>query len=263
MRQAACANSIHHRAVGQAITLSIGAISPMRVDVVGPIPRSPAGNQEEARLLKAAGEARSPVLATFVKALLLTGMRCGELTGMRWEQVNLEQRVITVGEAKTNAGTGRQIPMNQELVDMMKDHATWFTKRFGETRPEHYLFPAGERSPNDPTRPTSSFKTAWGNLRDDANVRCRLHDLRHTAITNLAESGASDSTIMALAGHLSRAMLERYSHIRMNAKRLAMECMTLKPKANVRPDSQAAHKPGNPERLNRTNDGKCENSVPN
>jgi hypothetical protein len=58
-------------------------------------------------------------------------------------------------------------------------------------------------------------------------------------------------------------MLERYSHIRMNAKRLAMECMTLKPKANVRPDSQAAHKPGNPERLNRTNDGKCENSVPN
>jgi integrase len=72
-------------------------------------------------------------------------------------------------------------------------------------------------------------------LRDEANVKCRIHDLRHTAITKLAESGASDSTIMALAGHLSRAMLERYSHIRMHAKRQAMESMTLKPKVERGP----------------------------
>ena len=80
--------------------------------------------------------------------------------------------------------------------------------RFGETRPEHYLFPAGECWPNDPTQPSKRFKTAWGNLRKKAGVQCRIHDLRHTAITKLAESGASDSTIMALAGHLSRAMME-------------------------------------------------------
>jgi integrase len=112
----------------------------------------------------------------------------------------------------------------------MKDHAKWFTKRFGETHPEHYLFPAGERWPSDPTKPTGSFKTAWSNLRNDADVHCRIHDLRHTAITKLAESGASDSTIMAIVGHLSRAMIERYSHIRMAAKRQAVEAMTLKPK---------------------------------
>lgn len=120
--------------------------------------------------------------------------------------------------------------MNQELLDVMADHAKWFTKRFGETRPEHFLFPAGERWPNDPSRPTSSFKAAWTKLRVDAGVQCRLHDLRHTAITKLAESGASDSTIMALAGHLSRTMLERYSHIRMNAKRQAVEALSLKPR---------------------------------
>ena len=186
--------------------------------------------EEEARLLKAASEARSPVLETFVKALLLTGMRCGELTGMRWGQVDLAQRVMTVGRAKTDAGTGRGIPMNQELLDLIKEHAQWFTRRFGETRPEHYLFPAGARWPSDPTKPTTSFKTAWGNLREAADVRCRIHDLRHTAITKLAESGASDSTIMAIVGHLSRAMMERYSHIRMAAKRQAVEAMTLKPK---------------------------------
>ena len=54
-------------------------------------------------------------------------------------------------------------------------------------------------------------------------------------ITKLAESGASDSTIMALAGHLSRAMLERYSHIRMNAKRQAVESLSLKPKVRTDP----------------------------
>jgi integrase len=193
--------------------------------------------EEETRLLKKLEEARSPVLATFVKALLLTCMRCGELTGMRWAQVDFAQRVMTVGRTKTDAGTGRQIPMNQELFEVMKDHAQWFTKRFGQTLPEHFLFPAGECWPNDPTLPSKRFKTAWGNLRKKAKVSCRIHDLRHTAITKLAESGASDSTIMALAGHLSRAMMERYSHIRMNAKRQAVESLSLKPKVQPTPQS--------------------------
>lgn len=39
----------------------------------------------------------------------------------------------------------------------------------------------------------------------------RFHDLRHQAITELAERGASDATVMALAGHLSRAVMEHYS----------------------------------------------------
>jgi hypothetical protein len=42
-------------------------------------------------------------------------------------------------------------------------------------------------------------------------------------ISRLAESQASDSTVMALAGHVSRAMMERFSHIRMEAKRLAVD----------------------------------------
>jgi integrase len=53
----------------------------------------------------------------------------------------------------------------------------------------------------------------------------RFHDLRHCAITQLAENGTSDSTIMAIAGHVSRRMLERYSHVRMEAKRNAMEAL--------------------------------------
>lgn len=47
----------------------------------------------------------------------------------------------------------------------------------------------------------------------------RFHDLRHHAITELAESQASDQTIMAIAGHVSQEMLQHYSHVRLEAKR--------------------------------------------
>ena len=116
--------------------------------------------------------------------------------------------------------------MNGDLFALLSVHAAWFTKKFGETRPEHYLFPFGKPQPTDPTRPTTTIKTVWNSIRKEAGVSCRLHDLRHTALTKLAESGASDSIIMSLAGHMSRAMLERYCHIRMAAKRTAVEALS-------------------------------------
>lgn len=51
----------------------------------------------------------------------------------------------------------------------------------------------------------------------------RFHDLRHQAITELCEMGLSDMTIMGIAGHVSRDMLEHYSHIRLEAKRKALD----------------------------------------
>jgi integrase len=59
-------------------------------------------------------------------------------------------------------------------------------------------------------------------VRRKAGVRGRWHDNRHTLITELAESGAGDETILEIAGHVSRQMLSRYSHIRMEAKRKAL-----------------------------------------
>jgi len=55
----------------------------------------------------------------------------------------------------------------------------------------------------------------------------RFHDLRHHAITELAESQTSDTTIMSIAGHVSRRMLEHYSHIRLTAKRNALDQLSM------------------------------------
>ena len=71
----------------------------------------------------------------------------------------------------------------------------------------------------------STFKTAWENVREKAGIKARFHDLRHTAITNLCESGASEETIMAIAGHVSRKMLSHYAHIRTETKRKAVEAI--------------------------------------
>ncbi len=54
----------------------------------------------------------------------------------------------------------------------------------------------------------------------------RFLGLRHCAISQLAESGTADSTIMAIAGRINgRMMLERYGHVRMEAERAAMESL--------------------------------------
>jgi hypothetical protein len=56
-------------------------------------------------------------------------------------------------------------------------------------------------------------------------LELRFRDLRHTCITKLAESQASEHTLMAIAGHVSRKMIEHYSHIRMEAKRAALDAI--------------------------------------
>jgi hypothetical protein len=49
----------------------------------------------------------------------------------------------------------------------------------------------------------------------------------------MAEAGIPESTMLALMGHMSRAMLERYSHIRMAAKRIAVESLAFTPKQRI------------------------------
>jgi integrase-like protein len=80
----------------------------------------------------------------------------------------------------------------------------------------------------------STWRTAWRKLTREAGLRrLRFHDLRHHAITELAESGASDQTIMAIAGHVSPKMLAHYSHIRLEAKRQAINALSGRVKEQV------------------------------
>jgi integrase len=167
---------------------------------------------------------------TVVPLLMLTGMRVGEALSLTWGQVDLMDKALRVGRAKSSSGTGRTIPINDDLGAVLAAHRVQFVRAFGEPNPEHYLFAWGSPLPTDPARPVSDLKHGWETLRTRAGVSCRLHDLRHTFATRLAENGVPESTMLALLGHMSRAMLERYSHIRMAAKRDAVAGVTLRQK---------------------------------
>lgn len=140
-------------------------------------------------------------------------------------------KVLTVGHSKTETGGGRTIPLNNSLLSALVGRSRWPVSRFGSIDPEWCVIPGrlgkpeqGEQRPLDPTRPVTSLKTASRNVKNRAGVEGRFHDTRHTLITELAESGAGDQTILDIAGYV----LARYSHIRMEAKRRALESVRTK-----------------------------------
>jgi integrase len=186
--------------------------------------------EKQHRLLDSVECSASPILRALVPLLLLTGMREDEAFSMQLCQIDITRRTMRVGRAKTSSGTGREIPINDELLVILERHLQWFREKFGKLRPEYYLFPWGSPVPKDPTRHAVEVKTAWTKARANAKVSCRLHDLRHTYATQLAELGTPESTMLALMGWMSRRMLEHYSHIRMAAKREAVRGVTLRPK---------------------------------
>ena len=53
----------------------------------------------------------------------------------------------------------------------------------------------------------------------------RFHDLRHQSITEMAEAGVPEAAMQSIAGHLSKKMLEHYSHVRLAAKRQAVRAL--------------------------------------
>ena len=182
---------------------------------------------EEQAILDAAMWNQSRLIYPFLYSLAWTGMRSEEARTLRWRQVNfVDAGEITVGRAKTEAGKGRRIPMTVNLKAVLRQHAAWYASRAGELQPDWYVFPCMNRlAIKDPSRPVTSLKTAWGSIREVANVDCRLHDLRHTFRTKLAEAGAPESTMLDIMGHVSAAMLRRYSHIRARARREAIDAL--------------------------------------
>jgi len=180
-------------------------------------------HDEEQRLLEAASRSRSPLLYPYVMLLLWTGMRADEARTLQWKHVDFERGEVQVGKSKTAAGTRRVIPMSQPLRAVLEHYASRYAAWFGSIQPEWYVFPGCRRyKPVDPTRPVGSLRHAWELARQRAGVRCRLHDLRHSFCTKLAEAGVPEPVMFDIMGHVSQAMLRRYSHIRVQARQEAI-----------------------------------------
>jgi len=191
---------------------------------------------EQHRLLVVCKASRSRSLHPAVLLSLHTGLRNQELRFLRWRDIDLIDRKITVSKSKTAGGQGRAIPLSETAQASLVD----WRRNFPDALPDHFLFPSerygldgGSGFKNNRVVPydirpevaIGSWKVAWTAARTKAGVSCRWHDLRHTFVSRMAEGQASEATIMALAGHLSRNMMERYSHVRNEAKRGAIAAL--------------------------------------
>ena len=147
------------------------------------------------------------------------------MRGLRWSDVDLFDGVMTIPDSKSEAGK-RRVPLNTDATlgfRILLDRAS----KLGIFGSEFYVFPTCEHLRIDGTRPQKTWRTSWRKLTRAAGLKgLRFHDLRHQCITELLEAGAPEAAVLSIAGHVSRKMMEHYSHVRMEAKRKAIEGLT-------------------------------------
>lgn len=137
-----------------------------------------------------------------------TGMRKGEIFNLQWSDIDFRNRNINIKKSKN--GKQRSIPLNNSIFDIL-------VKRRLDSKGHEYIF-KGKTGDfyKSIQRP---FKAAV-NKAGLENVH--FHDLRHTFASNLAIKGHSPFVIQKLLGHSSLVMTERYSHLRQDIMREAV-----------------------------------------
>jgi len=135
---------------------------------------------------------RSIWILPLVKLALETAMRRSELLGLRWEHIDLERRTIFLQLTKN--GTSRTVPLSTHAIQILTDMPRNLDGR---------VFPVTHEV----------VSQAFNRARRQARVQdVRFHDLRHMAITRLAEKLPNLIELSAVSGHKSLSMLKRYYH---------------------------------------------------
>jgi len=159
--------------------------------------------EEENLLLGAA----PPHLKLMIITALDTGMRRGEITHQRWEDIDFPRKLLSVTRSKTPEGEAREIPLTDRLCQAL------LAARDAEGIVVEYR-----------EEPIRIIKRSWGSALKRAGIRhVRFHDLRHTFNTRLMEAGVLQEVRMALMGHSSGKSINAiYTHIELPTKRDAI-----------------------------------------
>ncbi|PIQ88729.1 MAG: hypothetical protein COV72_06610 [Candidatus Omnitrophica bacterium CG11_big_fil_rev_8_21_14_0_20_42_13] len=149
-------------------------------------------------------------LRPIVIVALNTGMRKGEIFGLKWYDVDFERGIIHL--LNTKNGEKREVPMNEQaktaLIKVRKHPQS------------AYIFSNKDGRPYTAVR--KSFFTA---LKNAGIINFRFHDLRHTFASHLVMSGVDLNTVRELLGHKSLEMTLRYSHLSPDHKKRAVDIL--------------------------------------
>jgi integrase len=158
--------------------------------------------EAETALLTCCHELNLAYLADIIVVAIETGMRCGEILSMRWEDVDFVNRRVLLRDTKN--GDSRQVPLSSRVKivleqlssrntgDLVFPYCRWAIRR-------HYTRVVKQSS-----------KTHKG--KQNPFIDLRFHDLRHEALSRLSDKGLNVMEIAHISGHRTLAMLKRYTH---------------------------------------------------
>ncbi len=167
------------------------------------------------------------IYETFYTMAITTGMRCGEMLGLTWENIDLDKKVINVcqnltivydkedgnsvhiGTPKSSAGV-RSIPIPDVLKTVLEIHKREHMLMFGEV--EGFVFKTFK---NEPYRSKSHFSKVLKKICVEHGLPViNLHALRHTFATRGLEAGVMPRTMQRLLGHEDYMLFNTtYSHV--------------------------------------------------
>lgn len=176
--------------------------------------------EEAAQLLAAASRHLRPI----IMVALETGMRRGEILGLKWSDIDLKNGTLFI--EKTKNGESRHVPISarlrEEFLRMPRrlgvDHVFVGQEKAGK--------PGRKGKIGNPNTPFHDVRTAFENACKKAGIDdFRFHDLRHTAASHLAMAGVPLKTIGEILGHKTATMTERYSHLTPEHKNKAVNML--------------------------------------
>ena len=156
-------------------------------------------DDERERLLAVCRASSDQRLYPLIVCALCTGARAGELLKLRWPDVDLQRGVAVFHETKNNER--RAVPISGPALDALLE------RRKIRRVDTDLVFPSKTGLPKFPQR-------AWEQALEAAEIDdFRFHDLRHSAASYLAMSGATLAEIAEVLGHKTLAMVKRYSYL--------------------------------------------------
>jgi integrase len=172
--------------------------------------------------LEAVVAALPAYLQDFTRFAYLTGWRKGEIISLRWSDVDRDAGAIRLRPEAAKTGRGRTVMLEGDLADLIdRRWEARLLEKDGNVRVAALVF-------HRDGEPVGDFRKAWATACQAAGVPDKLfHDLRRTAARNMVRAGVPERVAMAVTGHLTRSMFDRYNIVSEDDLRMAAQKTTL------------------------------------
>jgi integrase len=191
---------------------SLGLMSRPPGRILKPTPPSHIGREIfEDEIQRLFESTKNKNLRLQMKIAFETGMRKGEILSLKLEYCDFIRKIIFLPKEATKTNKGRAIPISSDLADLIKNF------------PNHgsaYLFP----SRFNRTKCIKDNKYEWLEAKLRAKVKCRFHDIRHTAATRKLRDGASIHMVSLVLGMGVGVLTSIYQHLTVEDLREAAVC---------------------------------------